>query len=584
MPPTNRLRKNLSAPKTGRSINTASNNNNSTIVELPLLESVSDIISQASYFSVAPLIDPETQSKLARRALKLKSSSNARVSNATYSSLFFDPAAHVPISEEIIEGDAQSLLFTFQRSRSLFQKLHQTFVIFSTSVNLDSLLMMTNTNEKKVVIVEQTEKEAGTQKNNNNNHDGGKNAEKILGLVQIFQQCAFELWQIMSHARTTLCKMPLLLAGTSDTTHMLLEVKDWAIQIKETLNQIVEEELKKSKKETNLENIHPDILELSHKCTKLLFSDAIWTPTSLRREIEKAEKSILNDEIIYISNSFKDLVKKWNSNNNNKNSNNKIQTKYRCVQLLSCYGNVIEQQDGKTMFQQQNQNEESENQQHQKDDDDEVEKQQIEEILRDLQLSLQRIQLFTGEREAITTTKATATTNNTSNNITTTSTITTSNNNKSNLLNDSSTTHHSKIVFNSVFFSPQNLPQHILTSHKFQAASLTDKMQVVITFQTLRTIFLGKWKKWLKMKKQKHARVDNIMRKNAALHCLWRFQVWKQQQEAARAARRATYGTRGMRYGVEGQGEGFVAGTMTKSTQTLGPEHNAPRFFLKIVQ
>jgi hypothetical protein len=559
MPSTNRLRKNLSTsrqsqqPRTGGSTNTFSDNNTNNVVELPLLESVSDIIAQASYFSVCPLIDPETQAKLARKALKLKSSTNVRVANATYSSLFFDPSAHVPLSEGIIEGDAQSLLFTFQRSRSLFQKLHQTFVAFSTSVNLDALLLN----------VDEAEKAKSDQKSKQQPQD----ADRILGLIQVFQQCAFELWQIILHARTTLCKMPLLLAGTTDTAHMLIEVKDWAVQIKETLNQIVEEELKKNKKETSLERIHPDILEISHKCNRLLFSDAIWTPVSLRKEIEKAERSLWNDEVHYISTSFKDLIKRWNS------SGSSSSPRKSCVQLLACYGNVIERGGlskdvggGKNRKQQQ---------QHDENDEDD----ESQEILRDLQLSLQRIQLFTGEREAT----ATTTTNNQNNNSNISSIIVT-NNNKSVLLNDSSTTQHSKVVANASFFSPQNLPPHILNSHKFQSASLTDKMQVVITFQTLRAIFVGKWKKWVKLQKQKYARVDGLMRKNNALHCLWRFQVWKQQQEAARAARRATYGTRGMRYGVEGVGEDFVAGTLTKSTQTLGPEHNAPRFFLKIVQ
>lgn len=580
MPSTSRLRKNLSSsrqqqqqrrqPPVGGSTNTFSNNNNESIIELPLLESVSDIISQASYFSVAPLIDPETQSRLARRALKLKTSSNVRVANATYSSLFFDPSAHVPLSEGIIEGDSQSLLFTFQRSRSLFQKLYQTFVAFTSSVNLDSLLMPQ----------QKQQQENDLHKNEEENDEG----ERILGLIQVFQQCAFELWQIVLHARTTLCRMPLLLAGTSDNTHMLVEVKDWAVQIKETLNQLVEEELKKPQNETKLDRIHPDILELSHKCKGLLFSDAIWTPASLKKEIEKAEKYLVNEEVHYISNSLKDLIKRWTTSATTPTTSSAdaiLQIKYRSVHLLSCYGSVLERGGlskdvgggtQKTIMMKSSTN----NQEEEKGE----ELTQEQEILHNLQLSLQRIQLFTGEREAA---------NNNNNNSTSmnnnTSTATTAQN-KSLLLNDSTTTQHSKIVASASFFSSQHLPPHILNSLKFQSSSLTDKMQVAITFQTLRAIFLGKWKKWLRMKKQKNARIDGIMRKNAALHCLWRFQVWKKMQEETRAARRATYGTRGMRYGVQQEGgEDFVTGgTMTKSTQTLGPEHNAPRFFLKIVK
>ena len=69
-----------------------------------------------------------------------------------------------------------------------------------------------------------------------------------------------------------------------------------------------------------------------------------------------------------------------------------------------------------------------------------------------------------------------------------------------------------------------------------------------------------------------------------------RFRVWKEKQEEARAKRRATYGTRGQRYGLnaddfnpddDGQ---VVVGTVTTSTQTFGKVSNAPRFLLKIVQ
>ena len=516
-------------------------------VALPLLESACHIVADASHVCVRPLLDGAAHVRLARRALRARSLSNVRVANATYASLFFDQSAHTALTPLTVEGDAQALLFAVQRAAGLFHRARVCAAAFESAASQDPQQSATSPTADGHQAMTMSSASTTTP----------------LGILQVVQTSALELCEVIAHARSTVCAFPVLLRGSAPDSHMLLHVRDAALRLKELCAACVRRgddgrarrrtASAKDDAATGSDTATSALREAA-ECRGLLFSDASWTDPSLRRDLERAERWLLHEELPYIAASLRELIA-------TRLAAGGVPASSSPPPLLACcaLSSSSSSSAAATPFA------DSDERSVQRSGgggggDAGAEFGDEDPALRLLQLSLQRVQIAIGTRVAaqafLDCGPASRATNNTVAEVSTTA------------------AHGARRRI--------AVPPHIACSPRYAALGLAARMEVATTVRALAAV-MDRWRRWVRARRERSHRVDMLMRRNCALHCLWRLRVWQRRQSEVRAARRAAYGIRAGREASSAAGAASVAMMRQRvaGTQTVGSQN---RFVLRMVE